>query len=309
MKKKILLMEREASLCNVLYQWLIRCGYEVVLATEGGDEGILLAVTESPDLIIIDAELPIIDGWQTIKILKASTVTQKVPIIALTESTTESEWNRVSESGCNACELKPIDRSSLLSKIKALTEPIDVSTDADALAAGLFPPHQFSSQTTSPVSKGLTVAAETKGVEQKAFLKSMVVYVDDSPRDSQAMEQIVQGLGYGYESISDPLKALPLLLEIQPELIFLDLVMPYTNGYEICSQIRRTSAFKKTPIVIVTNNDGIIDRVRARFVGASGFFSKPVKEERVVKVLKKYLKPVQNNLSKSLNQQSLLPFV
>lgn len=311
MNKKILLIENEASLCNLLYQWLIRCEYNVVLATAGGDEGILLAVTEAPDLIIIDTNLPVIDGWQTIKILKASAVTQNIPIIALTKTTTESEWNRISESGCNACELKPIDQTSLLSKIKALTEPIDISADTSVpgLNPVLFPAHQFSSQTAFQNSHEISATREFAGFNQKTFLKSTVVYVDDSPTDSQAMEKIVQKIGCGYESVSDPLKALPLLLEIKPKLIFLDLVMPFTNGYEICAQIRRTSTFKKTPIIIVTSNGGIIDRVRARFVGASGFFSKPVMEERVLKVLKKHLKPEDTNVPKTIDQPSLLPFV
>ncbi|MEO1182564.1 MAG: response regulator [Cyanobacteria bacterium J06636_28] len=111
------------------------------------------------------------------------------------------------------------------------------------------------------------------------------------------MAKIVRNAGYGYDNITEPLEAIPILLELRPKLIFLDLVMPYTNGYELCAQIRRTSTFRKTPIIIVTNNDGIIDRVRARFVGASGFFSKPVREKRVLKVLKKHLVLLQTESS------------
>ncbi|MEO0869229.1 MAG: response regulator, partial [Cyanobacteria bacterium J06642_11] len=65
------------------------------------------------------------------------------------------------------------------------------------------------------------------------------------------------------------------------------LVMPIANGYEVCAQIRRISAFKNTPVIIVTANDGLADRVRAKVVGASGFMSKPINEKRVLKVLKK----------------------
>jgi len=115
-----------------------------------------------------------------------------------------------------------------------------------------------------------------------------VLYIDDSPTDSETMAQIIQAAGYRYVNIADPLQALPQLLEIKPQLIFLDLVMPVANGYELCAQIRRISAFRETPIVIVTNNDGIADRVRAKVVGASGFMGKPIKQQRVLKVLQKY---------------------
>ncbi|MEM9091089.1 MAG: response regulator [Cyanobacteria bacterium P01_F01_bin.53] len=116
-----------------------------------------------------------------------------------------------------------------------------------------------------------------------------IIYIDDSPADSQSMSEIIEGLGYQYTNIPDPIQALPLLLEIKPKLIFLDLVMPVANGYEVCAQIRRISAFKNTPIIIVTSNDGIADRVRARLVGASGFLGKPIQLKKVAKVLTKHL--------------------
>lgn len=293
MTKKILLIEDDISIYSLLQQWLMQCAYEVVLATEGGDEGILLAVTEAPDLILVDTSLSVIDGWQVIKILKASAVTQNIPIIALTVPTTDKEWNKILESGCNACELKPLDRRGILGKIKAITEPIPVSRPSDISAIPtepdpiLFPKYQLSYKAAPQITQSLDVGVFT----QAGASESTVVYVDDNPLDSQAMAKIIEGAGYGYSNISEPLKALPLLLEIRPKLIFLDLVMPYTNGYEMCSQIRRASVFEKIPIVIVTNNDGIIDRIRARFVGASGFFSKPVRADRVVKVLLKHLEP------------------
>jgi two-component system, chemotaxis family, response regulator PixG len=92
-------------------------------------------------------------------------------------------------------------------------------------------------------------------------------------------------------------KALVQLLEHKPDLIFLDLVMPIANGYEICAQIRRVSAFKETPVIILTSNDGIVDRVRAKMVGSSGFLAKPIEQDRVLSVLQKYLPtliPVQS---------------
>ncbi|MEM8501696.1 MAG: response regulator [Cyanobacteria bacterium P01_D01_bin.1] len=135
-----------------------------------------------------------------------------------------------------------------------------------------------------------------KSKEKKKARKNLpkVIYIDDSPADSRAMGSIVEKLGYQYTNIPDPLQALPMLLELKPRLIFLDLVMPIANGYEVCAQIRRITAFKKTPVIIVTSNDGIADRVRAKIVGASGFMGKPIQEKKILKVFKKHL-PIETS--------------
>jgi chemotaxis family two-component system response regulator PixG len=73
------------------------------------------------------------------------------------------------------------------------------------------------------------------------------------------------------------------------ELIFLDLVMPNTNGYELCSFLRKSSTFENTPIVILTGHDGVVDRVRAMMAGSSDFMSKPPEADKVLQVVRKYL--------------------
>jgi chemotaxis family two-component system response regulator PixG len=127
---------------------------------------------------------------------------------------------------------------------------------------------------------------------------SLVAYIDDSQIDRQTMSKILTESGYRCINIQDALQTLPILLEHKPDLIFLDLVMPIANGYEICAQIRRISAFKDTPVIILTSNDGILDRVRAKIVGSSGFLAKPITSEKVLNALKTHLrdlKPVQSD--------------
>ena len=103
------------------------------------------------------------------------------------------------------------------------------------------------------------------------------------------MEHIVTEAGYQFMSIRDPLKALPQLIKRKPDVIFLDLVMPIVNGYEICSQIRRISALNETPIIILTSNDGMIDRLRSKMVGANGFLPKPIDQEKLLSKIKTVL--------------------
>ncbi|NJP08754.1 MAG: response regulator [Leptolyngbyaceae cyanobacterium RU_5_1] len=117
----------------------------------------------------------------------------------------------------------------------------------------------------------------------------LIAYIEDSRFDSGTMSHILAQAGYRFINIRESTQALPMLLEHKPDLIFLDLLMPVANGYEVCAQIRRVSAFKDTPVVIVTSCDGIVDRVRAKLVGSSGFLAKPIDQEKVLAVLQQYL--------------------
>jgi chemotaxis family two-component system response regulator PixG len=121
-----------------------------------------------------------------------------------------------------------------------------------------------------------------------ASKRPLIACVDDSPLVCQSLEQILT-TSYQFLAVQDSLRAIAALLTHKPDLIFLDLVMPNTNGYEICSQLRKVSAFRNTPIIILTGNDGIIDRVRAKIVGATDFLSKPVDAKTVLEVANKYL--------------------
>ncbi|MGF1513768.1 MAG: response regulator [Elainellaceae cyanobacterium] len=116
-----------------------------------------------------------------------------------------------------------------------------------------------------------------------------VACVDDSPMVCQSLEQIVRSSGYEFVGILDASRAIAALLNRKPQVIFLDLIMPETNGYEICSQLRKTSQFKETPIIILTGNDGVVDQVRARLMGATDFISKPVEATIISNIIRKYL--------------------
>jgi chemotaxis family two-component system response regulator PixG len=109
------------------------------------------------------------------------------------------------------------------------------------------------------------------------------------------MEHILVTAGYQFIGIQDSVQALPLLLEKRPSLIFLDLVMPVASGYEICSQIRRIAIFQNVPIIILTSNDGVIDRVRAKLAGATDFISKPIEPEKILAAVRKYCGVTSNN--------------
>jgi two-component system, chemotaxis family, response regulator PixG len=117
----------------------------------------------------------------------------------------------------------------------------------------------------------------------------LIACIDDSVLVHQHLEKILTERGYRCIGIQDPFKIITTLIKTKPDLIFLDLVMPVNNGYEVCKQIRKTPSLKDIPIIILTGNNGSIDRVRTKFVGANGFLGKPIRAEAVFKEIDKYL--------------------
>lgn len=119
--------------------------------------------------------------------------------------------------------------------------------------------------------------------------KGLIACVDDSPLIGEALEAILKPLGYEVLSILDPLQGMSTLLRRQPKLIFLDLVMPNTNGYELCTFLRKSTVFRDTPIVMLTGRDGVLDRLRAKMSGSSDFLGKPPEPTKVLQVVQKFL--------------------
>jgi CheY-like chemotaxis protein len=138
----------------------------------------------------------------------------------------------------------------------------------------------------------ITIWRLTKTPDTQVPTKRLtIVHVDDSPVEGKIMERIAQKLNCNFVKIDDSVLAVPRILKLKtkPDFIFLDLNMPIVNGYEVCAQLRRIEAFKDIPIVILTANDGLVDRVRAKMVGATDFMSKPIEREKVSQVITKYM--------------------
>ncbi|NET33125.1 MAG: response regulator [Cyanothece sp. SIO1E1] len=135
-----------------------------------------------------------------------------------------------------------------------------------------------------------TPAVPKAQTSASAVPKALIACIDDSPVICQSMEKILTAAGYQFLGIDDALRSLAILLTRKPDLIFLDLVMPNANGYEICTQLQKLPQFQDTPIIILTSKDGLVDRVRAKLVGASGFLNKPANSSTVLDIINKFLK-------------------
>ena len=121
--------------------------------------------------------------------------------------------------------------------------------------------------------------------------KQLIACIDDSPQICMIMNQIIAKAGYDFLGIQQPIQAVPTLIGVNPKMIFLDIGMPIINGYEVCTQIRRVSKLQEIPIVMLTGNDGVFDRVKAKVCGASDFLSKPIEVDKIIQTIDKFSAP------------------
>ena len=120
--KRILLVEDNEMNRDMLSRRLIRNGYEVFLAMDG-QQGADMAMSERPDLILMDMSLPVIDGWEATRRIKANDATRGIPVIALTAHAMAGDREKAMEAGCEDYDTKPVEMSRLLGKIAALLAP------------------------------------------------------------------------------------------------------------------------------------------------------------------------------------------
>ncbi len=115
---KILLVEDNEMNRDMLSRRLERKGHEVLIAVDG-QAGVDMASSENPDIILMDLSLPVLDGWEATRLIKADSATQKIPVIALTAHAMKEDEQKARDAGCDDYDTKPVNLNRLLEKINA----------------------------------------------------------------------------------------------------------------------------------------------------------------------------------------------
>ena len=116
----------------------------------------------------------------------------------------------------------------------------------------------------------------------------LVICVDDDPHLCQEIAQILNPIGYRLLPVNDGAKTLMVLLERKPQLIFLNANMPDANGYELCAQIKKMPDIKDIPIIILSEKETIVDRVRGKMVGVAEIITKPITTAEILTITQKH---------------------
>ncbi|MCF2145018.1 response regulator [Desmonostoc muscorum LEGE 12446] len=113
--------------------------------------------------------------------------------------------------------------------------------------------------------------------------------IDDSPAVLSTIQSYLDEQTFSVIGVSDSFKALMQIIRTKPDIILLDISMPHLDGYELCSLLRKHSHFKNTPVIMVSAKSGLIDRAKAKLVGASGYLAKPFTQGDLLKVIFKHI--------------------
>jgi twitching motility two-component system response regulator PilG len=119
--------------------------------------------------------------------------------------------------------------------------------------------------------------------------KVRIVIIQQETSSSETIEAILQRQGYEVLTLTSPLESLSLVFQLKPDMIFCDTIMPELDGYEICAMLRQSTAFRLVPIILLSDRDQFIDRLRAKMVGTTDYLTKPLRDTELLTLIEKYL--------------------
>jgi len=122
-----------------------------------------------------------------------------------------------------------------------------------------------------------------------------VMVVDDSKTIRRTAETLLSKAGYQVFTASDGFSALAEIVDHQPDIIFMDIMMPRLDGYQTCALVKNNEKFQNTPIIMLSSKDGLFDRARGRIVGSDQYLTKPFTKEELLGAIQEYAADFTSN--------------
>ena len=130
----------------------------------------------------------------------------------------------------------------------------------------------------------------TEATHQSAPFGAKVMVIDDSQTIRRTAESLLMKEGYVVITAADGFEALAKIAEQNPDLIFIDIMMPRLDGYQACALIKSNARYAKTPVIMLSSKDGLFDRARGRIVGSDEYLTKPFTKDELIGAVRTHLK-------------------
>lgn len=255
MESKTVLVIEDNELNLKLVRTLLEIGKRQVICCGNAVDGIRLANEYIPDLILMDLQLPGMDGLTATRKLKNNPKTREIPVVAITAYAMEKDKELALESGCVDHISKPIDIKNFLQLISKY------------------------------ISDG-----KKESFEPKSMGKPLALIVDDDPMDVKLLNAILSEEGFHTDIAYDGAEAIEKAHKCSPDMILLDIMMPGINGYEVTQILKNDPETSNIPIILVTALDSEEDKIRGMEVGANEFLNKPINKTELIARVRSLLK-------------------
>jgi diguanylate cyclase (GGDEF)-like protein/PAS domain S-box-containing protein len=244
----VLIVEDNPANMKLASLLLLNAGHTVLRAVDA-EAGLTLARAEKPDLILMDIQLPGMDGLTATALLKRDPATALIPVIALTALAMQEDREKSQLAGCDAYIAKPLRYEELYAAIDTL------------------------------LAKGGTVGGkQSKSLASDAVTSptATILIVDDEIQERKLLQALLRPEGYITLSAANGEEALALIAQRAPDLILLDVMMPGMDGYQLASTLKAEAATSTIPIIMITVQSERSARLAGLNAGAEEFLTKPV---------------------------------
>jgi two-component system cell cycle response regulator len=243
MDGKTILVVEDNELNMKLIRALLQIGEFRVLEAPNAEIGLQFAREEKPDLILMDIQLPGMDGLTATCILKQDPSTQKIPVVALTSYAMEGDREKARAAGCDDYISKPLDTREFLNRVRKLV------------------PNGHESH-LQPF--------------REAAHRKRILIVDDEPMNIKLLEAQIPPDLYEISRAYSGVEGLQKIFQNPPDLVLLDIMMQGMDGYEVTRKLKTDPVSKDIPIILVTALGGIEDKIKGLIAGADEFLNRPV---------------------------------
>ncbi len=274
----ILIVEDNPLNCKLFRTILELDGFSVVDAVNAED-GLVLAREHLPNIILMDIQLPEMDGLQATRIIKKDPHLKDIPVIALTAHAMEGDDSKAYDAGCSGY----------------ITKPVKVQTFVESIRSFLC---KGSEQDDSEKTPLLPVIQPPEA----SRYKKTILIVDDELLNLKMFEGMLTGQPYNVITATGGLEALAAVKTHAPDLILLDIMMPDLNGYEVTRRLKSNSESKEIPIILITALRDYDCKIKGLEAGADEFLNKPVQTEELLTRVQSLLrmKEYQDRLANKL---------
>ena len=262
---RILVVEDNLANMKLACLLLRKAGHEVLCAADA-ETGLTLARTDQPDLILMDVQLPGMDGLAATALLKGDPCTAAIPVIALTAMAMKADQEKTRVAGCDGYIAKPLRYQELYAAIDALLDERDPSAPRAAIAVA---PAQVAGQRAAPTEPSLHETARVAG--------RLILVAEDNETNQKIIRRQLALLGYGADIAGSGRQALELWRTGDYALLLTDLQMPQMDGYELIEAIRdHERGGRRLPIVVMTASSSRRETRRGLPAEMDDYLSKPL---------------------------------